>query len=126
MSIRILLTFNAIFALLVSLVLIISPATLAGFFDVEATGVVLQLIQLFGAASVGYGLSSWLMRSSGPSEARTAYLNGGGGGYIVVSVVSAYTVINSLGSPITWAVIAGIFLLGVLFLNFGLRGPGVD
>lgn len=77
MSVRNLLTLNAVFALLTSLVLIFSPTTLAGFFGVGAEGAALQLIQLFGAVSAGYGFSSWLMRNAGPSEARSAFLKSG-------------------------------------------------
>ena len=116
MSVRNLLTFNAIFALLIAVVLIISPSTLAGYFQIGTERVALQLIQLFGAASVGYGFSSWLMRGAGPSEARTAFLRGGGAGYIVVAIVTGFTVINGLGSPIIWVGVALVIFLGVLFL----------
>ncbi len=123
MSVRNLLTFNAIFALLIAVVLIFSPSTLAGYFEIGAAGVALQLIQLFGAASVGYGFSSWLMRRAGPSEARTAFLRGGGAGYIVVSIVTGFSVLTGLGSPIIWVGVAFSLLLGVLFLYFGLPSP---
>lgn len=121
MSVRNLLTLNAIFALLTALVLIFSPSTLADFLEVGAEGAALQLIQLFGAASVGYGFSSWLMRSAGPSEARSAFLKSGGAGYFVVGIVTGYSVLNGLGGPIIWVGVALTFLLGALFLYFGLR-----
>ena len=123
MTVRNLLTLNAIFALLTALVLILSPSTLADFFEVGTEGAALQLIQLFGAASVGYGFSSWLMRNADPSEARSAFLKSGGAGYSVVGIVTGYLVLNGLGSPIIWVGVAFIFLLGALFLFFGLRSP---
>ncbi len=123
MSARNLLTFNAVFALLIALVLIVSPSTLANLFGIGASVVALQLIQLFGAASVGYGFASWMMRGASPSEARSAFLRGGGAGYIVVAIVTGYAVLNGLGSAIIWIAIAGILLLGFLFLNIGLRSP---
>jgi len=121
MSVRNLLTLNALFALLTAVILIFSPGSLAVIFDVEIDGVALQLTQLFGTASVGYGISSWLMRGAGPSDARTAFLLGGGAGYVVVGIVSGIAMLNGLGTPVAWAGNAGVFLLSALFLNFGIR-----
>jgi hypothetical protein len=126
MSTRNLLTLNAIFALLTAVVLIFSPSTLTGLFEIGEEGTALQLIQLFGAASVGYGFSSWLMRNAGFSEARSAFLKGGGAGYLVVGVVTGYSVLNGLGRPIIWVGVAFSFLLGVMFLYFGISSSVTD
>ena len=126
MSVRNLLTLNGLFALVTAVVLIFSPATLADIFGVGAEGVALKLIQLFGAASVGYGFSSWLMRNAGPSEARSAFLKSGGAGYMVVGIVAGYSVLTGFGTPIIWVGVALIFLLGAMFLYLGLRSPAAD
>lgn len=55
MSVRNLLTLNAIFAFLTAVVLIFSPASIAGVFEVGTASSVLQLIQVFGAGMVGSG-----------------------------------------------------------------------
>lgn len=123
MSTQNLLTFNAIFAFLTTVVLIFSPSTLAGVFGVDAAAGTLQIIQLFGSALVGYGFTSWWMRGEGASEARTAFLKAGGVGYTVVSLVGAYTVLNGLGGSGLWAGVAFVFLYGATFFYFGLRSP---
>lgn len=121
MSTRNLLTFNAVFAFLTTVVLIFSPATLAGVFGVDAAPGTLLIIQLFGSGLVGYAFTSWWMRGAGASEARTAFLKAGGVGYGVVSLVGAYTVANGPGSPGLWAGVAFVFLYAVLFFYTGMR-----
>ena len=121
MSARNLLTVNGIFALLDALLLIFFPSFLAGFFGVEGDGAALQIIQLLGAALVGYGFSSWWMRNAGPSEARTAFLRAGAVGYLVVSLVSVYMAVTGQGKAIFWAAFGISFLLGILFLYVGMR-----
>jgi len=121
MSVRNVLTLNGVVALLIALSLILFPSTIAGLLGIEAARATLQLLQFIGASSVGYGIASWQMRSAGPSEARTAFLNGGGIGYIVVGIISSLAVINGLAGAIAWAAVAAIFILGLLFLFAGLR-----
>lgn len=121
MTVRNLLIVNAILAALVTLGQILAPASTLDLYGLDANDATLTLVRLAGTTGVGYAIASWLMKDAGPSRARRAFLIGGGAGYLVFSLVAIILLIAGDLDTIGWIAAIISLLLGVAFLNFGLR-----
>jgi len=124
MHVKNVLTANTIWVALIALVSIIAPTFLIEREGVEVTDLAINLTRMVGAASVGYGVTSWLMRSAPASVARRAFLIGGGVGYFVVAAVFVFNMFTSdLGNTMTWVYIVISALFGLDFIYFGMNEP---
>ena len=118
MTVRNLLTANAILVVLVSLTALLSPTTFLETNGLEITQYTINLMRAFGAILVGYAVISWLMRSERASSARRAFLIGAGVSYVVFAVVNVVniTALPDLETKIGWVDFGLNSLLAVTFL----------
>ena len=118
MTVRNLLTANAILVVLVSLTALLSPTTFLKTNGLEITQYTINLMRAFGAILIGYAVISWLMRSERASSARRAFLIGAGVSYVVFAVVNVVniTALPDLETKIGWVDFGLNSLLGVTFL----------
>ena len=118
MTVRNLLTANAILVVLVSLTALLSPTTFLETNGLEITQYTINLVRAFGAILVGYAVISWLMRSERASSARRAFLIGAGVSYVVFAVVNVVniTALPDLETKIGWVDFGLNSLLAVTFL----------
>lgn len=121
MSVKNVLTVNAVYVILIAVFSLFFPKTLGELNGIDITESTMNLQRAVGALAVGYGITSWLMRNAGPSVARRAYLIGGGTGYFVVGATFMFnTLSTSLGSINSWVyiVISLLFAAALLYLAF--------
>lgn len=123
MSVRNLLIVNAIYMTLVALGSILAPAVLLESNGMEVNADTLNLQRVAGTLVVGYAVASWLMRNAAHSEARRAFLIGGGIGFLVGVLVFTFNYFTSEGHGSGLLFIAISLLLGIAFLYFGFRKP---
>jgi O-antigen/teichoic acid export membrane protein len=119
MTVRNLLTVNTVYVAIIALVSIFVPVTMQESSGVDINDFTTNLTRIVGAVSVGYGVTSWLMRNEGPSGARRAFLIGAGIGYPVVAVVFIFNWFSTEGAGISaWAYAVISLLFGFAFLYF--------
>ncbi len=124
MSVKNVLTANAIYVILIAIFSLFFPKTLGELNGIEITESTMNLQRAVGALAVGYGLTSWLMRNAGPSVASRAFLIGGGAGYAVVGATFIFnTLSTSLGGGTSWIYIILSLLFATAFLYLGFREP---
>ena len=127
MHVRNVFIINTIFVSLIALVSIFAPSFLLEINGVDVTDFTINLQRAVGAVSVGYAVTSWLMRDAQASAARRAFLIGGGVGYFVVAAVFLFNTLSTdLGSGSSWVYIIISILLGVDFIYFGLKEPAAE
>ncbi len=122
MTVRNILTVNSIYAAIIAVASIFIPVAVQEIGGVDINDFTTNLTRLVGALSVGYGLTSWLMRNEGPSGARRAFLLGSGGGYIVVAVIFVFNWFSTEDVGINawvYAVVALLFAVAFLYLGRG-------
>jgi hypothetical protein len=118
------LTINTIFVALIAFVSIFVPSFLLEVNGLDVSDSTLNLQRVIGAVFVGYGVASWLMRNAPASEARRAFLIGGGVGYVAIALVFAFNMLSSgLGNDASWVYIVITLLLAVDFIYFGMKEP---
>ena len=126
MHVKNMLTVNTIWIALISLTSIFIPSFLLEMNGVEVTESTLNLQRLVGAVAAGYGIVSWLMRKSPASEARQAYLFGGGVGYFIIAAVFLFNQLSTeTASGNGWVFIVISVLLGIDFIFFGVKPEGI-
>jgi hypothetical protein len=116
MTLRTLFVINAIIAILIGLALVLAPASFLNSYGVELNDAGIYLARSLGAAFLGIGLISWLVRDSpGSSELRTILL-----GFFVSDVIgfviSLISQMQGVANALGWTTVA-IYLL--LALGFG-------
>jgi len=109
---------------LVALASIFAPAALLESNGMDVNPDTLNLQRVAGTLVVGYAVASWLMRNAAHSEARRAFLIGGGIGFIVGVVVFTFNYFTSEGHASGLLFIGISLLLGIAFLYWGFRKPG--
>jgi len=124
MHVKNVLTVNTVFVTLLALISIFVPSFLLEANGLDVTDSTLNLQRVIGAAFVGYAVASWLMRNAPASEARRAFLIGGGVGYVVIAAVFAFNMLSTeLGNNTSWVYIVITLLLAVDFIYFGMNEP---
>ena len=128
MTVRNLLTVNAVLVALVSLTALLSPTTFLETNGLEITQYTINLMRATGAFMVGYAIISWLMRSEPASTARRAFLIGAGVSYVVFAVVNVINIraLPDLETQIGWVYFGLNSVLGVTFLVFAFRERTAD
>lgn len=127
LPVRTLFIINTVFVGLIALISIFVPLFILELNGVEVNDFTLNLQRAVGAVSVGYGVASWLMRDSQPSEARRAFLIGTGVGYFVVAAVFLFNKLSSeLGTSSVWVYIVISLLLGLDFVVYGFKEPAEE
>ena len=95
MKIGTLLSINAVIAMIFGIGFTFAPAMTLAPYGVELSAAGLHVARLFGAALVGYGIITWLLRAADAGAQR--------------SVAIALTVADALGTLISaWGVLSGI------------------
>ncbi len=117
MNLKNLFMINTVIALLFGLAFVLIPATALGWYGIDLlpkAGILMS--RLFGSALLGIAILTWLVRSQGASEARTAIITGlllhDALGFIVGLLAQLDGVANQLG----WSTVI-IYLL--LALGYG-------
>lgn len=124
MTVKNVLTVNAIYAILIAVVSLFFAKTLGELNGIDITESTMNLQRAVGALAVGYGATSLLMRNAGPSAARRAFLIGGGAGNFVVAATFMFNYFStSLGSINSWVYIIISLLFAAAFLYLGFREP---
>lgn len=119
MTVKNLLIVNTVYVLLIAVLSVVFSSTILEANGLDATDATINLQRVVGAVIVGYAVSGWLMRNAGPSEARRAFLIGGGVGYLFVALIFLVNFFTSdLGSAMTWVYIIISIVLGLAFLYF--------
>lgn len=113
------LIFAAIVSVLYGLGLLFMPSTLADMHGIAGGPGTNLMARYFGAALVGLGLISWLVREADDSDVLTSYLRGS---FVIAGVgliVSLHAVFSGLMNGVGWVPV----LVGVLLtLGFGIHG----
>ena len=122
MRLSLLFTINAVIAILFGLGFVLIPATLLSLYAVEVDINGIYLARLLGAAFLGYGVITWLVRDSAYSAVRAIVLA------LAVSeligfVISLYYQFQGAANALGWTTVAIYLLLGLGFAYFYLRPP---
>jgi len=125
MSVRNLLTLNAVLVALVSLITLLVPTFFLQLNGLDVSQSTTNLVRAFGAVTLGYAVTSWLLRWVPPSAARRAFLLGAAVGYLVFAVVNVVNILALAGqaTQMGWVIFALNLVLGSLFLITGIREP---
>lgn len=128
MSVRNLLTINAILVALVSLTALLFPTVFLNTNGLEITQYTINLMRAFGAISTGYAVMSWLLRSQPASAAQRAFLLGAGVSYLLFAAVNVIniTALPGLETIIGWVYFWLNLLLGISFFYFAIKKPVVS
>jgi hypothetical protein len=123
MNVRNLLTLNAVLVALLSLTMLLSPATFLETNGLEVTQYTINLMRVFGAVTIGAAVTSWLLRNEPPSRAQRAFMIGAGINYAVFALVN---VVNITGTPdletnIGWVYFGLNDLLAAAFFYFSFK-----
>jgi len=116
MRLSLLMTVNAIVAVVFGLAFVIAPGQAGALYGVSADAQFRYLAQLFGSALVGFGVLTWAARNAPASDARKAIVLAlfvsEGLGFVLALLGQIAGVVNTMG----WSTVA-IYLL--LALGFG-------
>lgn len=125
MSVRNLLTLNAVLVLLVALTGLFAPTVFIELTGLELSQSTINLERAFGAVVIGNTLVSWLLRSEPPSRTRKAVLLGFGVNYLVFAAVNVVNILSltPASSATPWAIFGMNALLGLAFLYFWRQEP---
>jgi hypothetical protein len=116
MTLRTLFTINAIIAILFGLALVLMPVPLQASYGVELSDAGLYMSRSLGAAFLGFGLISWLVRDSPGSSELRAILLGFFVSDVIGFVISLMYQLQGVTNALGWTTVA-IYLL--LALGFG-------
>lgn len=116
MSLKLVLTINAILSLVFGLAFIFAPEATLTYYAVEIGVGGAWMSRFFGAAILGWGVLAWFMRDAGPSDAREAALTGLFVGMAVGFVVSLMGQMAGVANALGWSTVA---LYGVFTLAYG-------
>ena len=117
---KLLMTVNAIFALLFGLGFLLAPESLLSAYGATPDAELVQMARFFGSAMLGYALLTWFARATAESEARKA---------IVLSLILSFAVgfivalqgqISGVVNAFGWFTVALylFFVLGYGYLQF--------
>ena len=95
-------TFNSIVALVYSIFLLVSPATLLSLHGISPDQSALLMGRYFGCALLGMGLATWLARKADTSQARGAITLGFFVSYIPGFFVSLYSTLSGHMNALGW------------------------
>ena len=116
MRLSLLMTINAIVAVVFGLAFVIAPGQAGALYGVTADAQFRYLAQLFGSALVGFGVLTWAARNAPATDARKAIVLAlfvsEGLGFVLALLGQIAGVVNTMG----WSTVA-IYLL--LALGFG-------
>jgi len=116
MRLSLLMTVNAIVAVVFGLAFVIAPGQAGALYGVTADAQFRYLAQLFGSALVGFGVLTWAARNAPATDARKAIVLAlfvsEGLGFVLALLGQIAGVVNTMG----WSTVA-IYLL--LALGFG-------
>ena len=118
MKLNVLFIITAIIAMVFGVVFVFIPAQVLSLYGIESNASLDYMGQLFGAALIGIGFISWLVRNTSDSESRQAivlsFFIADGVGFVVALVGQLNNVVNALG----WLTVAIYFLLSLGFGYF--------
>ena len=101
MSLKMVLTINAILSLVFGLGFVFAPEMLLSHYAIEVGVGGAWMSRFFGAALLGYAVLAWMMRDSGPSDAREAGVTGllvaNGAGLVMSAMLQIQGLANVLG-----------------------------
>jgi hypothetical protein len=121
MKLAVLFTVNAILAVAFGIALALVPAELLALYGITLTAGPLAVIRLLGAAFIGLGVLSWLVRTAAPSEALRAIVVAQFIHNALAFLLSAYGVLSGATNALGWSTVAiyGLFAAG--FASFAFR-----
>ncbi len=116
---------TAIIALLFGLSFVLIPAMLLSLYGVEVNANGIQLARLLGAAFIGFGIISWLVRDSGwTAELRAIVL-----AFAVTDLlgfgISLTGQLQGISNALGWSTVVIYLLIGLGFGYFYLRPPRI-
>jgi hypothetical protein len=114
------LTINAVVAFLFGLAFLILPDTTLSLYGVQLTPPGVMVSRLLGAAFLGFGIITWMLRNSSGPEVRAVVLA------LALSellgfVVSLYYQLKGISNPLGWSTVVIYLLLGAGFAYFYWR-----
>ena len=123
MSLSLLMTVNAIVAVIFGLAFVVAPGQAASIYGVTADAQFRYLAQLFGSALVGFAVLTWAARKAPASDARKAIVLAlfisDGLGFVLALLGQIAGVMNSFG----WSTVAVYLLLALGFGYFQFLRP---
>lgn len=118
MKLNVLFIITAIIATVFGVVFVFIPEQVLSLYGIESNARIEYIGQLFGAALIGIGFISWLVRNASDSDSRSAivlsFFIADGVGFAVALVGQLNNVVNALG----WSTVAIYFLLSLGFGYF--------
>lgn len=121
MKLNILLTLNAIIALVFGVASIFTPGIMLNIYGAETINAeLLQMTRLFGSVVFGYAVLSWLARNSEGSDAKGAILLAFIISYLLGLMVTLFGFFSGVMGTIAWlnVVLYLIFLFGYGYFRF--------
>ena len=123
MKLSVLMTINALVAVVFGLAFVILPGQTASLYGVTADAQFRYLAQLFGSALVGFAILTWSARAAPASDARKAIvlalLVSDGLGFILALIGQLGGVVTAIG----WSTVAIYLLLALGFGYFQFMAP---
>jgi len=114
---------NAVIAGLFGLAFVFAPAQLLAQYGLAVDAGFGLVAQLFGAALIGYAILTWLVRTSGDSQARRAIVLAlfisDAVAFVLALIAQLKGLVNSLG----WSTVAIYLLLAIGFAYFHFTKP---
>ncbi|MBN2029217.1 hypothetical protein JW824_03135 [bacterium] len=116
-----LMVINTIVSLIFGIAFVLVPDTVVSLYGVVSSPQLLYIGQLFGAALIGYGVLTWLVRNTAVADARKAILPAlfiaDSIGFIVAIIGQIRWVVNALG----WSIVAIYLLFALGFGSFLIK-----
>ena len=101
-KLKLVFTLAAVLLLLVGLGMTVATRTMLGNFGHEANSGSLHFARATGGAALGFAVMTWLMRNSGPSQARNAFVAGLSLFFFLEAVVDFRAIMNGTYGPDAW------------------------
>lgn len=111
---------TAIVAFLFGLLFVFIPATTLSFYGVQVSDSGLFIARLLGAAFLGFGIVSWLVRNSGGSDEVRAIVLAFFISNLIGFILSLLYQLQGLANALGWSTVAIYLLLGLGFGYFYL------
>jgi apolipoprotein N-acyltransferase len=116
-------TFTALVALIFGIGSLLIPSQMQSIYGVELSTAGLFLNRLFGAALIGYGILSWLVRNEPKSPIRDAIVSAFFYSEAIGFVISLWGQFSGEYNALGWSVTAIYFLLALGFGYFRFMAP---
>lgn len=117
---------TAIVAFLFGLLFVFIPATALSWYGIQLSAAGVFIARLLGAAFLGFGIISWMVRNSGGSDAVRAIVLAFFVSDLIGFILSLLYQLQGLANALGWTTVAIYLLLGLGFGYFYWMRPAAS